>query len=261
MGPALRRRPGTLAHAQPRARRGRPGACDGTTQRAGGDRARLRLAGGRLVRAGTPRCLPVGGADERTVRRPAGAALRYGRRHAGRSGADARRRLGPERRAGRAAASAQALPVVLLDPRGRWRHAQLSAGRARVPARVLPPQERRLGAEPAVSARALGGVGTREDADLLRDGSRRDDAADGGTRDADRRTDRCVPLAARRRDACVQHRIHAHRLPGRTAVVSLRHERTVRVGDAVVRRPPDRCAVELHRRQQRLGCLPEAGRT
>ena len=50
----------------------------------------------------------------------------------------------------RAAATAQALSVVLLDAARQRRHVALPAGRARIPARLLPPQERRLAAEQAV---------------------------------------------------------------------------------------------------------------
>ena len=53
------------------------------------------------------------------------------------------------RRAGRAHAAAQALSLVLFHARSRRRHAQRGAGHPRLPARLLSPQERRLGSEPA----------------------------------------------------------------------------------------------------------------
>ena len=51
---------------------------------------------------------------------------------------------------GGAAASTQALSVVLLHAPRQRGHVALQAGRARVPACLLPPQERRLAAEQAV---------------------------------------------------------------------------------------------------------------
>src|SRR5215813_8531055 len=44
----------------------------------------------------------------------------------------------------RPAAAAQALPVLLLDPARQREHVARQAGRARLPARLLPSQERRL---------------------------------------------------------------------------------------------------------------------
>ena len=102
-------------------------------------RARFRLARRRLVRAGAARRVPLGGADERAVRGPAGAAVRH------RDTPRRRSRAGRHpRRAGGAAPAAQALPVVLHDARGRTTTCALPAGRARFPARLLPHQERRL---------------------------------------------------------------------------------------------------------------------
>ncbi len=71
------------------------------------------------------------------------------------------------------AAAAQALPVVLLDASGQREHVACQAGRARFPARLLPPQERRLESEQAVRARGLDGRRAGQDADLLHHGSRR----------------------------------------------------------------------------------------
>ena len=102
--------------------------------------ARFRLPGRRLVRAGAPRRVPLGGADERAVRRPARPAVRYRGPEAARGGV----RAGHPRCPGEARPAAQALPVVLLDATGQCRHVALPAGRARVPARLLSPQERRL---------------------------------------------------------------------------------------------------------------------
>ena len=73
-----------------------------------------------------------------------------------------------------------------------------------LPARVLPPQERGLGAQPAVSPGLVERRRTGEDAHLLRDGPARDHGADGGARDAGCRTDRRLCLVARARAARVQ---------------------------------------------------------
>ena len=104
-------------------------------------RARLRLAGRGLVRAGAAGRVPLGGADERAVRGPAGDAVRHGAM-APQPPRRARRRIHDE--------------LAALDPPRKhyqWyystreaerRHAALPAGRPRLPARLLPPQERGL---------------------------------------------------------------------------------------------------------------------
>ena len=153
LGRRLRRRSRLLPHAQPGARRAGAGLGARLPLGGGGGRARLRLAGRGLVRAGPAGRVPLRGADERAVsparrrsrstpptRRTAGAAA------------------GPEhpRRARGADAAAQALPVVLLDARGQRQHAQLPAGRPRLPARLLPLQERGLEGEQAAPAQVAG---------------------------------------------------------------------------------------------------------
>ena len=89
-------------------------------------------------------------ADERAVRRAAADSVRYGQ-HARRCEGAGSCSCGPRG----AGAAAQTLPVVLFDARSQRRHAELSAGRARLPARLLSPQERRLAGQQAVSARRL----------------------------------------------------------------------------------------------------------
>ena len=56
------------------------------------------------------------------------------------------------RGAGGPAAAAQALPMVLLDPAGQCADVALQAGRPRFPARLFPPQERRLEGQPPASS-------------------------------------------------------------------------------------------------------------
>ena len=65
------------------------------------------------------------------------------------------------RGARRAAATAEALSVVLRHPRRRCRHAARGAGPACVPARLLPHEERRLARQRPAAARRLDGRGTR----------------------------------------------------------------------------------------------------
>src|SRR6516162_2026253 len=88
------------------------------------------------------------------------------------------------------AQTAQALPVVLRDAAGQCPDHELPTGRAQFPARLLPPQERRLEREQAASARRLDRRRTGEDADLLyhgpvrrhAGGRRQGDAVGGGNR-------------------------------------------------------------------------------
>ena len=60
--------------------------------------------------------------------------------------------------------------------------------------------------------------------------------------------------------ARLQHRIRAHGLPGRIAVVPRPHRWPLRRRIAAVLRPHDRRAVDLYRRQERLGHLPASRR-
>ncbi len=159
--------------------------------------------------------------------------------HRGWSG-QARDRRPRASRARRAAAAAQALPVVLLDARSQRRHAQGAAGRARLHARLLPPQERGLESQHALSAAIMVGGRARETADLLHHGSCREHGRDGGARDAVVRRDRRQQMAARHRACGLRRRISAQRIPGRPAMVSLRHLGRVRRGVADLVRPHHR---------------------
>ena len=149
----LRRRPRLVPPPQPGEGHAGPRLGAGLPFRRRRDRARLRLAGGGLVRAAAAGRVPLGGADERAVRRPAGHTVQHDR-HAARH----RGQIRPHdpRRPRRARPAAQALPLVLLDPPCRCRHAPLPAGRPRLPARLLPPQERGLESQPAAQARSRG---------------------------------------------------------------------------------------------------------
>ena len=82
------------------------------------------LAARGLVRGRAPGRVPLGGDDERAVRRPACAAVRH-RRCGRRPRATGRRWRHDLRRAGGADAAAQALPAVLHDARGERQHAEL----------------------------------------------------------------------------------------------------------------------------------------
>ena len=76
LGPRLRRRPAGLRHAESGSRCAGPRGRAGPRLRRRRDRPRLRVPGGRLLRADPAGCLPVGGDDERAVWRPARAAGR-----------------------------------------------------------------------------------------------------------------------------------------------------------------------------------------
>src|ERR1700744_5857302 len=103
-----------------------------------------------MVRAGAPRRVWLGRAEERAVRGAAAARLRYRRQardtEAGRPRASRTRGV---------AAPAQALSMVLLDPRGQRGHAPRPARRARFSARLLPSQERGLERQHAAPAAKL----------------------------------------------------------------------------------------------------------
>ena len=140
LGRRLRRRPRLVPPAQPGARRARAGLGARLSLGRGGRRARFRLAGRGLVRAGAARRVPLGGADERAVRGP--PALPF----------DTPTAAGRRRRPARASTTTlAALPPprkhyqwYYSTRRGQRQHAALPAGRPRLPARLLPPQERRL---------------------------------------------------------------------------------------------------------------------
>ena len=106
-----------------------------------------------LVRAGAAGRVPLGDADERAVSR----AARDPVRHRGCAARRAEVRPDHPRRSRRADAAAQALPLVLFDAPRQRRHDGLPAGHPRLPARLLPPQERGLESEQAAQA---GGAGS-----------------------------------------------------------------------------------------------------
>ena len=163
----------------------------------GGRRPRFRRAGRGVVRAGAARCVPLGGADERAVRRPAGIAVRHSRPAA------ARRARATSTRRWQSSAAAQALSMVLLDAARQCRHVALPAGRARLSARLFPSQERGL----AATSRSGCNVDRRrtgEDADLLHHGSAARRWRRPWRRDAVSRGDRRVPMAARQRTRGLQ---------------------------------------------------------
>ena len=102
-----------------------------------------------LVRAHPARRVPIGRDDERAVRRLAIVPVQHRRQARGRAVGPSRRRL---RRAGRAEPAAQALSAVLRDARGERQHVEGARRGARVPARLLPHEERRLDRQQAASA-------------------------------------------------------------------------------------------------------------
>ena len=122
----------------------------------------------------------------------------------------------------------------------------LPAGRPRLPARLLPSQERRLEGQPAASAGRVVGGRAGEDADLLHHGPRRRHADGRGQGDAVTARDRRLPVAARRRAGGLCRRVSAHRVSGRAQLVPLAQRRRVRVRTAAVLRADHRRAVDLH---------------
>jgi pimeloyl-ACP methyl ester carboxylesterase len=65
--------------------------------------------------------------------------------------------------------------------------------------------------------------------------------------------------AARRGAEGLQQRIRQNRIPGRPRRLSGRLGRPLRIGTSAVFRAHDRSAVDVHRRQERLGRLSEPG--
>src|SRR5205085_2237627 len=108
-----------------------------------------------------------------------------------------RRDADDPRGAGGAAETAQALPVVLRDADGQCPDHALPTGRAQFPARLLPPQERRLERQQAASARRLDRRRAGEDANLLYHGPVRRHAGGGRHGDAVGGGDRRQPMADR----------------------------------------------------------------
>ncbi len=95
--------------------------------------------------------LPLGRDDERAVWRTADRRVQH--RECRATDGSARRESGPDlRRARRAEPAAQALSAVLPDARGQREHVASAAGHPRLPARVLPHEERGLGARTNRSA-------------------------------------------------------------------------------------------------------------
>ena len=109
---------------------------------------RFRGGGRSLVRACAARCVRLAGADERALRRPAGAAIRYRPPSAG--GAH---RARPSMRRWPPCHGRASTTSGTIRPAGQRPDVALSARRPRFPARLLPPQERRLEGEPAVGSR------------------------------------------------------------------------------------------------------------
>ena len=157
------------------------------------------------------------------------------------------------RRSRRAGAAAQALPLVLFHTPCQHRHDRLSAGHPRLPARLLPSQERGLGSQQAAQADRLDRHGTREDADLLRDGAGQDHAAVGGPAHAERRRDRRLRMAARRGARRVRCRVRPNRVPGRPAELSGAHQRPFRGRAGSVRGPNHRPAVTASSQARAIG--------
>ena len=91
-------------------------------------------------------------------------------------------------------------------PRGERRHDRLPAGRARLPARLLPHEKRRLARQPPGTAFRLDRAGAGPAAHLLRDGPRPHHGRNGRAGDARPRRRRRLPLAAGGRTAGLQRR-------------------------------------------------------
>ena len=113
----------------------------------GGGRPRLRLAGRGLVRADAAGRVPRG-AHERAV--PGPAAIPFDTAATGATPPRRAMHRRHPRRSGRAAAPAQALPMVLFNAGpANADMCDCAAGHPRLPARLLPSQERRLEGEQA----------------------------------------------------------------------------------------------------------------
>ena len=114
--------------------------------------------------------------------------------------------------------------------------------------------------EQAVPAQGAHRRGAGEDPDLLRDGSRQGHGRDGRGRDAVGGRDRGLQVADRRRGRRLRRRVCQDRLHRRPAGLSgaARHRPQEHRRDAHVLGPHHRRAVLLHRRQERLGRLPDA---
>ena len=148
------------------------------------------------LRADAAGYLSIGRADERAIRRSGFTAVQFFQ-----STRFTRfTRFTPFTRSGisKAVATAEALPDLLHDAGGEREHVASAAGRAQLPARLLPHEERGLDGEQAVPASLERGIRTSEAAALLRDGSRQGHGRAGRKRDADRRADRRVQVAHRR---------------------------------------------------------------
>ena len=103
-------------------------------------RSRLRIAGGRLVRADASRRVP----SVVMMSAPFAGAARLPFNTANEPAAAAGTGLRHGRRARQALAAAQALSDLLHDARGQREHVACRAGPPRLPARLLSRQERRL---------------------------------------------------------------------------------------------------------------------
>ena len=166
-------------------------------------------------------------------------------------------------RAREAAAAAQVLSQPSAHARRQRRHAARAAGPARFLPRLLPLQERRLEREQAASAEGAYRRGDGEDADLLRDGPRQGHGRDGRAVHAVAGRDRRLPMAAPTTSwASMPPNTRRTQLHRRAAGLSCapRHRSEDAGGAAHVLRPHCRRAGLLHRRQERLGLVSDAGR-
>ncbi|MCC7180629.1 MAG: alpha/beta fold hydrolase [Acidobacteria bacterium] len=160
----------------------------------------------------------------------------------------------------RAHAAPNALPGLLHHARGQREHVASATGPARVPARVLSREERRLAGQHARSAAGEHGRGVREASALLRDGPGEGHGRAGGRGHAVARTDRRVHVAARSRTGGLRGGVRPHGIPGRTAVVPRGPHATPLCRAADLCRPHHRRAGAVHLGQERLGRVPAGGR-
>ena len=97
--------------------------------------------------------------------------------------------------------------MVLFDATSQRRHVALQAGRARLPARLLPSQERRLAAEQAASNCAAGSPRNWRRCRPTTSWTCTRTCPRQWRTKCRRRRDRRLPMADRRRTACLQRRI------------------------------------------------------
>ena len=205
-----------------------------------------------LVRAAAARRVPLGGADERAVRGPAVAAVQHRRRGASRAG----RRIHAE---------LAALPRPRKHYQWYYSTREANADMRHAPQGVhafLRAYYHHKSADWPGNAPFRLAVWTADELAKLPTYYVMDLAR------AWRRPWRTEMPSAAAIAACqwlpdselarLQRGIRPHRLPGRAAMVSLRHQGRFDAETADVRRPHHRRALVLHRRQQRLGRLSDA---